>query len=118
MTYDDYLTGVPDYFVCKISECGQTIPDIPYLLVVEAKLDDFEKAWGQCAAAMLAAQKRNMAPDVPVYVVATNGKSWEFGRLLGREFTLDPVATATADLDSAARRLHALGFSTHTSATP
>ncbi len=107
LTCDD-LTGVPDYFVCEVSEYGQTIPGIPHLLVVEAKLDDFEKAWGQCAAAMLAAQKLNVAPDSPVYGVATNGKSWEFGCLLNREFTIDPVATATADLDSVSQRLHAV----------
>ena len=44
LTFDDDLTGIPDYFVCKVSEYGQTIPDVPYLLVAEAKLDDFERA--------------------------------------------------------------------------
>jgi len=33
LTFDDDLTGTPDYFVCKVSEYGQTIPDVPYLLV-------------------------------------------------------------------------------------
>jgi hypothetical protein len=116
LTFDDDLTGIPDYFVCKISEFGQTIPDIPYLLVVEAKLDDFEKAWGQCAAAMLAAQQLNMAPDVPVYGIATNGNAWQFGVLLGREITVDPMATALADLDSLSRRLHAVFRATRTAA--
>jgi hypothetical protein len=107
LTFDDDLTGVPDYFVCKVSEYGQTIPDVPYLLVAEAKLDDFERAWGQCSAAMLAAQRLNQAPDVPVYGLATNGGSWQFGMLLGRELTVDPNATSLSNLDTLCQRLHA-----------
>ena len=108
LTFDDDLTGTPDYFVCKVSEFGQTIPDIPILLIAEAKLDDFEKAWGQCSAAMLAAQRLNHAPDVPVYGIATNGRAWEVGRLLGRELVVDPESTALAELDPLAQRLHAV----------
>jgi hypothetical protein len=44
LSFDDDLTGTPDYFVCQVSEFGRTIPDVPVLLVAEAKLDDFEKA--------------------------------------------------------------------------
>lgn len=67
LTFDDDLTGILDYFVCKVSEYGQTIPDVPSLLVARAKRDDFERAWGECSAAMLAAQKLHQSPDVPVY---------------------------------------------------
>ncbi len=107
LAFDEDLTGTPDYFVCKVSEYGQTIPDIPYLLVVEAKLDDFERAWGQCSAAMLAAQRLNQTPDVPVYGITTNGSEWQFGMLLGREVTIDPLATALSNLDTLSQRLHA-----------
>ncbi|HYH64250.1 MAG TPA: hypothetical protein VD866_06090 [Urbifossiella sp.] len=106
LTFDDDLTGTPDYFVCKVSEYGQTIPDTPYLLIAEAKLDDFERAWGQCAAAMLAAQKLNQAPDLPVYGIATNGNAWQFGMLLGRELTVDPHAVALSSIDLLGQRLH------------
>ena len=108
LTFDDDLTGIPDYFVCKVSEYGQTIPDIPYLLVAEAKLDNFERAWGQCSAAMLAAQRLNQTPEIPVYGVATNGTSWQFGVLLGRVLTVDPNAVSLATLDILAQRLHAV----------
>jgi hypothetical protein len=108
LTFDDDLTGTPDYFVCKVSEYGQTIPDVPYLLIAEAKLDDFERAWGQCSAALLAAQKLNRSPDVPVYGIATNGSAWQFGMLLGRELTVDPNATALSTLDTLSQRLHAV----------
>ena len=108
LTYDADLTGIPDYFICKVSEYGQTIPDVPYLLIAEAELDDFERTWGQCAAAMLAAQKINGTPDVSVYGIATNGKEWQFGILLGRELTVDPHSTALSNLDTLNQRLHAV----------
>ena len=116
LTFDDDLTGIPDYFVCKVSEYGQTIPDVPYLLVTEAKLDDFERAWGQCSAAMLAAQRLNQAPDMPVYGIATNGSAWQFGVLLGRELTVDPNATALSNLDTLSQRLHAVFRAVHVQA--
>jgi hypothetical protein len=107
LDFDDDLCGYPDYFVCRVSEFGR-IPEPPYLLVVEAKLDDFEKAWGQCLAEMLAAQKLNGAPDQPVYGIATNGKTWEFGVLLGNTFTQDPGAFAVSTLDKLGQALHAV----------
>ncbi len=94
--------------MCKVSEYGRTIPDIPVLLIAETKLDDFEKAWGQCSAAMLAAQKLNQMPERPVYGIATNGSSWQFGVLLGRELTVDPNAVALATLDVLNQRIHAV----------
>src|SRR5438132_7389187 len=59
IAYDDDLCGVPDYIVARRSALGPLIFDLPYLLVVEAKKDDFTHGWGQCLAAMLAAQKLN-----------------------------------------------------------
>ncbi|HEV3386241.1 MAG TPA: hypothetical protein VG097_15580 [Gemmata sp.] len=106
LEHDNDLTGTPDYFVCKPSEYGPTIPEVPYLLVVEAKLDDFERAWGQCLAAMLAAQKLNATPDHPVYGIATNSKTWEFGVLLGQEFICDPNPISLHNLDSLRQALH------------
>ena len=91
-----------------MSEYGRTIPDIPVLLIAETKLDDFEKAWGQCSAAMLAAQKLNRTPELPVYGIATNGSSWQFGVLDGRVLTVDPNAVALATLDTLTQRIHAV----------
>ena len=108
LSCDEDLTGTPDYFVCKVSPFGRLIPDIPYLLVAETKLDDFERAWGQCSAAMLAAQKLNQSPEIPVYGIVTNGSAWQFGILLGRELRTDPAATALSDLDGLSQRLHAV----------
>ncbi len=108
LSFDNDLTGVPDYFVCPISEYGPWIPDVPYLLVVEAKLDDFERAWGQCLAAMLAAQKLNGIPAHPVYGIATNSKTWEFGVPNGHEFTYAQHPIALTNLDSLRQAIHAV----------
>jgi hypothetical protein len=105
LEFDDDLSGVPDYYVCKVTEYGR-IPDVPYLLVAEAKLDDFDKAWGQCIAAMLAAQKLNGTPELPVYGIATNGKAWEFGMLRHNVFTQQQEPAAVLDLDRVGQVLH------------
>jgi hypothetical protein len=78
------------------------------LLIAEAKLDDFERAWGRCSAAMLAAQKLNQSPDLPVHGLATNGGEWQFGMLLGRELTVDPKATSLSNQDTLSQRMHAV----------
>src|SRR6266446_6866893 len=56
------LKGLPDYFFTKRSPLGRVL-DQPYVLFVEAKSDDFDRAWAQCLAAMLAAQQMNKRPD-------------------------------------------------------
>src|SRR5438045_3856959 len=35
--FDEDLCGTPDYFVARRSPLGPFVPDLPYLLVVEAK---------------------------------------------------------------------------------
>jgi len=108
LEFDDDLCGVPDYFVCKRSEFGPFYPTPPYLLIVEAKLADFAKAWGQCLAAMVAAQKLNGTPEQPMYGIATSGKAWEFGVLRADEFTRDSEAVAIHNLDTLRQALHAV----------
>ncbi len=55
--------------------------DQPYVLVVEAKKDDFDGGWAQCLAAMLAAQRLNDRPTRVVYGCVCNGWLWHFGKL-------------------------------------
>ena len=104
---DADLCGFPDYYVCRLSKHGRLL-EVPYLLVAEAKLDDFEKAWGQCLAAMLAAQKLNGTPAIPVYGMATNGRAWEFGVLTRDEFTRQFESYGLSDPDALAAQLHAV----------
>jgi len=42
LNYDEQLSGVPDYLVAKRSPRGKVILEQPYLIIVEAKKDNFE----------------------------------------------------------------------------
>jgi hypothetical protein len=87
ITYDETLSGTPDYFVATKSELGMTVVGTPLIMLVEAKKNDFEEGWGQCLAELVAAQKINDDPDVPVYGIVSDGERWQFGKLVGDSFT-------------------------------
>jgi len=89
LSLDDKVEGFPDYFFARRSPLGP-IRDKPYVLFVEAKRDDFDAAWGQCLAAMLAAQKLNRQPEGKILGSVSNGRVWYFGHLIGTEFVQDP----------------------------
>lgn len=91
LAYDGILSGTPDYFVATRSELGKNVVGTPVVMVVEAKKNDFEIGWGQCLAAMIAAQKINTQEInrnamFPVYGIVTDGVSWQFGKLAGDTF--------------------------------
>ena len=106
IAYDADLSGVPDYLVARRSPLGPFILDQPYLLVVEAKKDDFTRGWGQCLAAMLAAQKLNDIPEQTVYGITTNGQVWQFGQLHAEAFAQDPRSFTLEDVDHLGAALH------------
>lgn len=83
---DAKLTGTPDYLISKRSVLGKTVLEYPILVVAEAKKNDFEQGWAQCLAELIAAQKLNNNTLLPVYGIVTDGKYWEFGRLVGTVF--------------------------------
>ena len=85
--YDETLSGTPDYLVATKSELGRTVIGTPLVMLVEAKKNDFEEGWGQCLAELVAAQKINDDPDVPVYGIVSDGERWQFGKLVGDAFT-------------------------------
>lgn len=99
LCYDDDLSGTPDYFLARRSPLGDSVQDIPYLLVVEAKKDDFARGWGQCMAAMLAAQKLNELTEPTLYGITTNGRVWEIGRLEATVLTRDERLFFLRNLD-------------------
>lgn len=86
LSYDQKLSGTPDYLVSTRSPLGKTVLTLPILIVVEAKRNDFEQGWGQCLAELVAAQKLNNAPEREVYGIVTDGKRWEIGKLLQNQF--------------------------------
>ncbi len=98
ITYNETLSGTPDYFVSTRSELGMLVVGSPLILMVEAKKNDFELGWGQCFAELVAAQKINGNADIPVYGIVTDAIRWEFGQLVGDTFTQNRTGFALDNL--------------------
>ena len=85
LNYDEKLSGtpdyIPDYIIAQRSPRGKVILYQPYLILVEAKKDNFDEGWGQCLAELIAAQKLNNNQQHKIFGVVSNGKLWEFGQL-------------------------------------
>lgn len=99
LTYDDNLSGQPDYIVTKRSPLGTIIFDKPYFLVVEAKQDKFEEGWGQCLAELVAVQKINNDLEQKIWGIVCNGKIWQFGYLQDKVFSRNKIFYTIQDLD-------------------
>lgn len=93
------LHGSADYVFSRIPHRGYQSFSPPYACIVEAKQEKFEEGWGQCIAAMVAAQRLNGLAELPVFGAVTIGTAWQFGRLHDQTFTLDPQDFALVDLD-------------------
>ncbi len=107
ISFDEVLTGTPDYMFSRKSSLGKTVLETPLVLIVEAKKNDFEQGWGQCLAELVAAQKINEDTERPVYGVVTDGNLWQFGRLRADVFTRN---TENFTIDHLARLYGALEF--------
>jgi hypothetical protein len=105
---DENLRGTPDYLLATRSELGKRVLAKPLLMVVEAKRNDFEERWGQCLAELVAAQILNNDPQLPVYGIVTDGKRWEFGRLIKNVFSENSGACNTEHLSMLMGSLHYL----------
>jgi hypothetical protein len=104
---EEPLLGTPDYYFSRRSPLG-LVPDQPYVLVVEAKKDDFDAGWAQCLAAMLASQKMNDRPNRTIYGCVSNGKLWTLGKLEGQTFTRELQEYVVTDLPELFGALHYL----------
>lgn len=89
ISYDETLSGTPDYLFSRRSELGKTVLEKPIVIVVEAKKNDFEQGWGQCLAELLASQKINDNFPRAVYGIVTDGNLWQFGKLVADTFIKD-----------------------------
>ncbi len=81
LTYDQNLSGFPEYILAKRSPLGKIVFEQPYFLLVEAKQDKFDEGWAQCLAEMVAAQRLNDQLQIVIFGIVSNGKDWEFGKL-------------------------------------
>ncbi|MEY4934825.1 MAG: hypothetical protein RIS64_1184 [Bacteroidota bacterium] len=84
---NEELNGTPDYVISKRSLLSNIVFEAPFIAVVEAKMDDFTGGWAQCALEMLAVQKVNQTPELPVFGMVTNGEVWQFAQLKDSLFT-------------------------------
>jgi len=69
------LGGIPDYL---FGPQGPLLPEGPFVAVVEAKKNDFEAGWGQCAAALWTVSEEG---NFPILGIVTDGRIWELGLL-------------------------------------
>ncbi len=99
LTYDENLSGQPDYIVTKRHPLTTIIFDKPYFLVVEAKQDKFEEGWGQCLAELVAVHKINNDFEQTIFGIVSNGQVWQFGQLKGDVFTRNIISYNIGDLD-------------------
>ncbi|MFM7219077.1 MAG: hypothetical protein ACKO21_02460 [Nodosilinea sp.] len=94
------LSGFPEYILARRSPLGTVVFDKPYFILVEAKQDNFDAAWGQCLAEMIAAQQLNDDLKVIIFGITSNGDRWQFGKLEDRFFTLNRTFYTIQDLDN------------------
>ena len=99
LAYDEDLSGIPDYTVTQRNSLSTIVFDKPYFLVVEAKQDKFEEGWSQCLAEMIAVQRINDDFVNDVFGIVSNGKIWQFGKLVGDVFTRNKNLYMIQDLD-------------------
>ena len=99
LTYDEDLSGIPDYTVTQRNSLSTIVFDKPYFLIVEAKQDKFEEGWSQCLAEMIAIQRINDDFVSDVFGIVSNGKIWQFGKLVGDVFTRNKNLYMIQDLD-------------------
>jgi hypothetical protein len=99
LTYDQYLSGFPEYILAKRSSLGKVVFEQPYFLLVEAKQDNFENGWAQCLAEMIAAQRLNENPEQEVFGIVSNGGVWQFGKLKSNSFTKNKQSYLIDDLN-------------------
>jgi len=98
IVYNDKLNGTPDYIIATRSALGKTVLELPLVVVVEAKKNDFEQGWGQCLAELVAAQKINNDTTNPVHGIVTDGELWKFGKLVGDTFISNIEGYTVGDL--------------------
>ena len=98
ITYNEILSGTPDYFISTRSELGKRVVGTPLIMLVEAKKNDFEQGWGQCLAELVAAQKINEDPERAVYGIVSDGTLWQVGHLVGDVFTQNSASFSVDDL--------------------
>ncbi|MBW4445604.1 MAG: hypothetical protein KME38_01675 [Spirirestis rafaelensis WJT71-NPBG6] len=99
LTFDNKLSGFPEYILAKKSPLGKVVFDKPYFILVEAKQDNFEAGWAQCLAEMIAAQRLNGELQIIIFGIVSNGERWQFGKLDKEVFTRNATFYSIQEID-------------------
>ncbi len=99
LMFDNHLTGFPEYVLTTRSPLSKVVFDKPYLLVVGAKHDNFQSAWAQCLTELITAQRLNENYADPIFGIASNGTTWQFGKLETAGFTRHILPDSIYQLD-------------------
>lgn len=70
-----------------------------YLILIEAKQDNFDARWAQCLAEMIAAQRLNETPEQQVFRIVFNGGFWQFDKLKNSVFTQNKTFYSIQELE-------------------
>ncbi len=104
---DNKLAGIADYLFAERTEYDNAVVGPPILVTIEAKKDNFEEGWGQCAAEMVAAMQANEGSSYKkVYGIVSNGDKWEFAFLENNTFTKNIEYVDVLDLDKLFNAIH------------
>jgi hypothetical protein len=88
------LVGEPDYLIAPKTKYGAMAT--PSLCIIEAKKDDFDEGWTQALSEMVAS---SLLDAHICYGIVTTGAIWQFGKLEGGVFVIDPkYISATTEL--------------------
>ncbi|MDM8550437.1 hypothetical protein QUF72_10180 [Desulfobacterales bacterium HSG2] len=98
LSYNDVLTGTPDYIITSKSSLGKTVLGRPVMIIAEAKQNNFTEGWGQCQAELFASQKINEDEKMPVHGIVTDGELWHFGKLVDDLFIKNETVLAISEL--------------------
>lgn len=92
----DCLNGNVDYLLAE----NKDYLEAPFLCIVEAKKDDFEKGLAQCLVEMQACQWNNQRihPMMDVFGIVTNGDVWRFYKLVPQGIVYETLPYSTNDI--------------------
>jgi len=99
----DAAAGYVDYLVAE----RKRYLDVPLLCIIEAKKDDFEKGLAQCLVEMQACQWQNQQAEhtLDVHGIVTNGRAWQFYRMIPDGTVYETPVYSTGDMDLLLGRL-------------
>lgn len=105
------LTGRCDFLISR--SAYQADLEVPIVVAVEAKQQDFDKGTTQCVAEMIAAKifnEREGNPQSEIYGTVTTGDAWRFLVLRDNQGLIEPSLFSLKEIDKIFGILWAMTF--------